>query len=106
MVMSEITAARTVTVTNPQGLHLRPAGLFAQVASRFHSRIELVRNSERVDGKSVMSIILLAVEQGGQFLIEATGPDSHDALAALAELVERGFSDKAPPAANPSPTVE
>jgi phosphotransferase system HPr (HPr) family protein len=92
--MSQGVISRTVVVTNPLGLHLRPAGMLAALASRFQSKIEIVRGPERVDGKSVMSIMLLAVEHWGELLIEAAGPDAQVAVDALAGLVERGFSDE------------
>jgi phosphotransferase system HPr (HPr) family protein len=92
--MSQDRFSRTVVVTNPLGLHLRPAGMLAALASRFQARIEIVRGPERVDGKSVMSIMLLAVEQGGELLIEAAGPDAQGAVDALVSLVESGFSDE------------
>jgi phosphocarrier protein len=91
--MSSAAIIRTVIVINPLGLHLRPAGMLAAAASRFQAKIEIVRGSERVDGKSVMSIMLLAVEQGGELSIEAAGHDAQSAVDALAALVESGFSE-------------
>jgi phosphotransferase system HPr (HPr) family protein len=67
--------------------------MLAAAASRFQSKIEIVRGSERVDGKSVMSIMLLAVEQGGELSIVAVGDDAQSAVDALAALVESGFSE-------------
>ncbi len=90
--MSEPTASRTVTVTNPQGLHARPAFLFAQLAGQFQSAVELVKDAERVDGKSVLSILTLGAEHGSMLLIETRGPDARQALDALVELVEHEFS--------------
>jgi phosphotransferase system HPr (HPr) family protein len=92
--MSQDKVSRTVVVTNPLGLHLRPAGMLAALASRFQARVEVARGAERVDGKSVMSIMLLAVEQGGELQIEADGPDAHVAVEAIVRLVESGFSDE------------
>ena len=84
---------RTVVVTNPQGLHARPADLFAKTATRFASKIELVKGRERVDGKSILSLLTLAAVAGTQLLIEADGPDAEQALDALAKLVERDFAE-------------
>jgi phosphocarrier protein len=95
--MTEQTAYRTVTVVNPLGLHARPAFLFAQLAGKFKSNIVVNKDGERVDGKSILSILTLAAAQGTQLQIEAVGHDAPAALEALALLVERGFQGDDPP---------
>ena len=80
-------------MTNPQGLHARPADLFVKLASRFESRIELVKGAERVDGKSMLAILTLAACEGTQLSIEATGTDAEQALDALAELIAQNFAE-------------
>lgn len=84
---------RTVTVLNPHGLHLRLASLFAHWAASFESKIEVVKDSERVDGKSVLGILALAAEHGTQLLIEAHGPDADFAIEKLASLFEQEFAE-------------
>lgn len=91
--MSETKATRTVVVTNPQGLHARPADLFVKTASRFVSKVELIKGQERVDGKSILSLLTLAAVEGTRLSIEAVGPDAQQALDALAELVEHNFAE-------------
>ena len=82
---------KTVTVVNPQGLHARPADLFVKTANQFSATIEVTKGNETVDGKSILSILTLAAEQGTELEINATGSDAQRALAALSELVENGF---------------
>ncbi len=89
--MAEAVVSRTVVVSNQQGLHARPADLFVKLAGQFESKIEVIKDNERVDGKSILEILTLAARQGTQLTIEATGPDADNALEALAELVESGF---------------
>lgn len=89
--MSQQRFTRIVTVTNPQGLHARPAFLFAQLASKYASTISIIKDAERVDGKSILSILTLAVEQGTPLSLEADGPDADAALDALVELIEHDF---------------
>ncbi len=89
--MSDSSATRNVTIVNSQGLHARPAFLFAQLAGKFSSKIEVVKDGEKVDGKSILSLLTLAATHGTQFTIQADGPDAHQALDALAALVEQGF---------------
>lgn len=89
-----------VTIVNPQGLHMRPAYLFAELAARFLSRIEVVKDDLRIDGKSVLSILTLGAAQGTTVELVGTGPDAQEAVASLANLLASGFpgdaSDMAP----------
>ncbi len=89
--MSDQAVQKTVTVVNPQGLHARPAYILAELAGRFDAKVELVKDNERVDGKSILSIMTLAAEKGSQICIEASGPDAEAAVEAIAKLVEQGF---------------
>ncbi len=91
--MSEQTSQRSVVVTNPQGLHARPADMFAKLANRFESRIELIKDSERVDGKSILAILTLAAVEGTTLCIEATGRDAEKAANALVELIAHNFAE-------------
>jgi phosphocarrier protein HPr len=91
--MAGCRAIRTVTVTNPQGLHARPADMFVRLAMQFESEIVIVQHDERFDGKSILSVMTLAAEQGTELLLQADGPDAEEALEALAELFGRGFDE-------------
>jgi len=91
--MSSPDAQRSVVITIRQGLHLRPADLLVKLASRFQSKIELVKDDERVDGKSILAILTLAAVEGTKLSIEATGDDADAALAALCELIEQNFAE-------------
>jgi len=75
--------SKKLTVKNKQGLHARPAALFVQVANKFDARIVVKNDSEEVNGKSIMGILMLGAERGSTIVIEAEG---EDAAAALAEL--------------------
>lgn len=86
-------SSRLVTIRNPQGLHARPADMIVRLALQFQSKIEIVRNGERFDGKSILSLMTLAAEQGTQLLLQAHGPDAEEALAALESLFGRGFDE-------------
>lgn len=90
--MSQPTQSTTVTINNPQGLHMRPAYLFAETAAKFNSKIELIKDDIRIDGKSVLSILTLGAAQGTQISVVATGCDASDALAVLVKLLSSGFS--------------
>jgi phosphotransferase system HPr (HPr) family protein len=83
---------RTVRIVNPQGLHARPADLFVKLASQFEADVEVTKENECVDGKSILSILTLAAEQGTELTIAARGRDAQQVILALAELVEAGFA--------------
>jgi phosphotransferase system HPr (HPr) family protein len=84
---------REVVVPNRLGLHARAAAKFVQMATRFHSRILVRRDSRTMDGKSIMGVLLLAAARGTTIAISADGPDESDAVGALVQLVETGFGE-------------
>ena len=91
--MAEQPVTRTVVVINPQGLHARPAEVFVKTASQYQSKIDVIKDGNRVDGKSILNILTLAAVQGTQLCLEATGPDAQDALIALSDLFARSFDE-------------
>jgi len=86
--MSNTVVSTEVTVANPQGLHARPADLFARLAKRFDSTIEVIKDGKRVDGKSILDVLTLGADEGTQLTIVASGNDAHEAVKALGRLVE------------------
>jgi phosphocarrier protein len=83
-----------VTLQNKHGLHARPAHLWVQTANSFASRLWVRRpDGEKVDGKSIMGIMMLAAESGTTLELEAEGPDCDDQLRALQELVDSRFGE-------------
>jgi|TARA_B100000073_G_scaffold338949_1_gene336724 phosphocarrier protein len=87
------TVSREVIVGIPQGLHARPADLLAREAQRWQSRIEVVASAHRVDGKSILDLLTLAAEAGTRLVVEATGPDADEAVAAISLLFDSNFDD-------------
>ena len=80
---------KTVIVRNKQGLHARPAALFVQIANKFDSRVTVTYNDEKVNGKSIMGILMLGAEQGTEINIEADGKDAEAALVELEKIISR-----------------
>lgn len=70
---------------------MRPAYLFAETAAKFDSKIELVKDDIRIDGKSVLSILTLGATQGTKVAVEATGADAANAIEVLEGLLMSGF---------------
>ena len=92
--MESAVVRRTVVISDkdPQGLHLRPAQLLSQMADGFHADIEVIRDTLRVDAKSIMQLITLAGLPGVELVIEARGDDAQEAVDRLARFIESGFS--------------
>jgi phosphocarrier protein len=86
-VMNGQVLRRTVTVTDPLGLHMRPITVFAQRAMQFQSTVTVAKDDQRVNGKSPLELMLLAAEQGTELILEASGVDAEAALDALAPLL-------------------
>ena len=85
-----------LVVTNPSGLHARPATLFTETAARFSARItieNLDRGKGPVDAKSILMLLTAGVSRDQRIRLTADGPDEEDALAALAALVESGLGE-------------
>jgi len=80
-------AKQKVQITNRQGLHARPASLFVQLANRFHSAIAVRKGREEVDGKSIMGLLMLALERGSTVELSADGPDAKEAIEALVQFL-------------------
>lgn len=80
-------------ICNKLGLHARAASKFASTASGFVSALQVSCNDKTIDGKSIMSLMLLAASKGTPVAICADGPDESEALAALIELIERRFDE-------------
>jgi phosphocarrier protein len=84
---------RTATIVNELGLHARPAAQFVRVASKFTATIELVRDGNAVNGKSIMGVMMLAAECGAVVVVRADGADEGAAVDALVELIASGFGE-------------
>jgi phosphocarrier protein HPr len=85
--------ARRVTLGNATGLHVRPATLFMDAASRFRSAIHVLKDNRVADGKSAISLMLLEAARGTELTIQGTGDDEVAAVDALVNLIERRFGE-------------
>ena len=87
------TVEKVVTVCNPLGIHMRPADLLARAAAQFESLIEIEKDGQSIDCKSIMSILTLGAQQGTELRLRAQGPDADAAVKALADLIDSGFDE-------------
>jgi phosphocarrier protein len=86
-------AEREIEITNKLGMHARASAKLTQTAGQYQSEVWLSRNGRRVNGKSIMGVMMLAVARGTTIKLETIGPDENEALAALVALVEDKFGE-------------
>jgi catabolite repression HPr-like protein len=79
---------KNVTVQLKNGLQARPAALFVQEANRYSSEVILVKDKKKVNAKSIMGIMSLAVGHGAEVTLQVTGSDEAEALEALQAFIE------------------
>ena len=84
---------RNVRIVNKLGLHARAASRFVKLASGFTSNVELIRGEHRVNGKSIMGIMMLAASRGTELTLSADGEDEDETIARLAALIENRFGE-------------
>ena len=84
----------SLVITNKDGLHLRPAGVFVQTAARFQSKITLCFADQAVNAKSISKVLKLSVSPGDTIVVQAEGEDAEQAIAALTDLVGRNFDEE------------
>jgi len=80
-------------IVNKLGLHARPSALLVSAASKFKSQVFFTKNDLRVNGKSIMGVMMLAAEMGSQLLVEVDGPDEEAAMTAVVEIISSGFGE-------------
>lgn len=81
----------TKKILNEEGLHARPAGVFAKVAAGFQSKIEVVFNGRVINAKSSMSLMTLGLAKDSEFQVRADGPDAEVALSKISEVIDQKF---------------
>ncbi|MFH0763994.1 MAG: HPr family phosphocarrier protein [Candidatus Omnitrophota bacterium] len=82
-----MTSEKTITIKNKQGLHARPAALFVQIANKFNSEITVSKGKQKVNGKSIMGIMMLEAGVGSKVTITASGEDAEKATSSLAGIL-------------------
>ncbi|MFM7122150.1 MAG: HPr family phosphocarrier protein [Fluviibacter sp.] len=87
------TVRQDVEIINKLGLHARASAKFTQLAGTFQSEVWLERNGRRVNGKSIMGVMMLAAGKGTSVTIETIGDDAEAAMAALVGLINDYFGE-------------
>ena len=84
---------REVEIVNKLGLHARASAKLTETAGRYKAEVWVSRNGRRVNAKSIMGVMMLAAAKGSRIMIETSGPDEGEAIAAVAQLVATRFGE-------------
>jgi len=84
---------KELVIQNKLGLHARAAAKFVQCAAEFACEVEVTKGDLRVNGKSIMGVLLLAAPMGTHLEVFLDGPDEEEAMLALQALVEDKFGE-------------
>lgn len=90
----DATITRELIVANKVGIHARPAAMFVKIASRYSCDIFLEKDGEKINGKSIMGLLMLAAGPGSKLLLEVTGKDAMQAVAEIEDLFRRKFDEE------------
>lgn len=85
--------SRNIEIINRLGLHARAAAQFVQLASNYVSNIEVEKNGRRVNGKSIMGVMMLAAGKGSEITIYTDGEDEEESMNKLEELINKRFNE-------------
>ncbi len=85
---------RQVTIPNRLGLHARAAAKLVTTASRFASEVFLEKEENRVNGKSIMGVMMLAAGKGSRLTLITDGLDEYEAMETLYQLIQGGFGEE------------
>jgi len=89
----ELRITKELLVTNKLGIHARPAAMFVKTANRFECDVFVEKDGERVNGKSIMGLMMLAAGPGSKLLVFAEGEDAAKAVVELEALLRRKFDE-------------
>ncbi|MBI1404754.1 MAG: HPr family phosphocarrier protein [Caulobacter sp.] len=84
----------TVSIVNKRGLHARASAKFVKLASTFDAEIQVARDGQSVDARSIMGLMMLGAGIGATVEIIAEGPEAETAMAALCDLIANRFEEE------------
>jgi len=91
--MTESSARGRFEIVNNLGLHARAATKLVQLAARFSCDIDIVRDGQRANAKSVMGVLLLCGAKGTIVEVAANGPEAEDAVSSIGALIAQRFGE-------------
>jgi phosphocarrier protein len=85
---------KELVIINKLGIHARPAALFVKTANRFAAEIFVEKDGEKINGKSIMGLMMLAAGPGSKLILYVRGDDAQQAIVELEALVQRKFDEE------------
>ena len=85
--------SQKVTIKNPTGLHLRPAGILCKEAMNFKSLITFLYRGNTANAKSVLSVLGACIKSGDEIELVCDGADEEQALSSLIKIIDEGFGE-------------
>ena len=86
--------SKNIEIINKLGMHARAAAQFVQLASNFTSHIEIEKDGRRVNGKSIMGVMMLAAGKGSEITLYIDGEDEEEGMSKLEELINNRFNEE------------
>ncbi|MEP6829862.1 MAG: HPr family phosphocarrier protein [Rhizomicrobium sp.] len=81
-------------ITNKRGLHARASAKVVEASARFQSEITIIKDGTRVNGRSIMGLMMLAASLGSEIGVEVAGPDADAAMTAMLALIDAKFGEE------------
>ena len=85
--------SKTLTVVNPSGLHLRPAGVLSQTAMKFKCDVIIESGEKRIVAKSVLNVMAAGINCGTEINLICDGEDEAEAMETLTKAIESGLGE-------------
>ena len=85
--------SKNLTVVNPSGLHLRPAGVLSQTAMKFKSDITIVSGEKKIVAKSVLNVMAAGIKCGTEITLVCVGEDEEEAMKTISQAIESGLGE-------------
>jgi phosphocarrier protein HPr len=85
---------RKLKIQNRLGLHARPAALLVETASRYDADVQVIKNGNTINAKSIMGVLMLAAEKGSELTFRAKGIQEKEALEAISKLLDDKFHEE------------
>ena len=89
-----MSVSKNLQIINKLGMHARAAAQFVQLASNFNSHIEIEKDNRRVNGKSIMGVMMLAASKGSNVTLHANGEDEDESINKLEALINNRFNEE------------
>src|ERR1041384_795334 len=84
---------KEITIVNRLGVPARRGAIFVRIASRYRSEVWVEKEGEKINGKSIMGLMMLAAGQGSKLSICCEGPDADKAMEELEQLIQQKFNE-------------